>query len=90
MKNLITLMIVIITFIGCATTSKMNRISLGMTKNEVIKLMGQPSSTAGIDEEETLRYNLYNTYRDMHEEYWIVLINGKVYKYGKAGDYKND
>jgi len=75
---------------GCATTSKMNRISLGMTKNEVIKLMGQPSSTAGINEEETLRYNLYNIHNDMYEEYWVVLINGKVYKYGRAGDYENN
>ena len=83
-------MVILIALTGCATTSKMNKVSLGMTKNEVLKLMGNPVSTAGIGTEETLRYNLYNAYSDMYEEYWVVLQNDKVYKYGRAGDYKND
>ena len=90
MRSLIIIMVILIALTGCATTTKMNKVSIGMTKNEVIEIMGKPESTAGIGKEETLRYNLYNVSIDMYEEYWVVLHNGKVYKYGRAGDYKND
>ena len=83
-------MIIMIVLTGCATTGKMNKISIGMSKSEVIDLMGTPASTAGIGREETLRYNLYDTQFDTYSEYWVVLNDGKVYKYGRAGDYKND
>ena len=86
----VTLCLVCLIIAGCATTSKMNKVSIGMTKNEVITIMGNPDSTAGIGREETLRYTLYNASVDMYEEYWVVLQNGKVYKYGRAGDYKNN
>ncbi len=41
---------------GCATTPNLNSISLGMTKDEVIKTLGNPSSVSAKDNVEYLRY----------------------------------
>jgi len=90
MRSLIIIMAILLVLTGCATTAKMNKVSIGMTKSEVIDTMGKPDSSAGIGREETLRYTLYNASIDMYQEYWVVLRNGKVYKYGRAGDYNND
>ncbi len=48
MKTLPTLLLLVslLTFAGCATAPKMNRLNVGMTKQEVISAMGKPASTA--------------------------------------------
>jgi SmpA/OmlA family protein len=77
---------------GCATAPKMNQLSVGMTKQEVVKIMGQPASTAspghGI---ELLRYHLSETgdqaYYGFTQEYFVKLVGGKVDSYGKLGDF---
>lgn len=93
MKILNTLILAgVIALVGCATAPKMNRLSIGMTKQEVVSAMGRPASTAapggGV---EILRYwlvpsahiNLYQT----KEEYFVKLVNGKVERFGKVGDF---
>ena len=77
---------------GCANAYKINRLSLGMTKQEVISVMGRPSSTASPGEgQEILRYNLSATdddaYNGITNEYFVRLINGKVDSYGRMGDF---
>ena len=47
--------------VGCATAYKMNRLNLGMTKQGVIKAMGQPNTTKAIGNNEILEYFLYLT-----------------------------
>lgn len=76
---------------GCATARLMNRVSLGMTKGEVIKAIGrQPSTTkANSDGTEILEYVLYNTYNSLYEQYWVLLKGGKVVQFGRAGDFGN-
>ena len=77
---------------GCATASKMNQLSIGMAKQEVISVMGSPASTAspgsGV---ELLRYRLSPTddhaFHGITEEYFVRLANGKVDSYGKMGDF---
>ena len=48
-----------LTCAGCATANSLNRLSIGMTKQEAISIMGEPESTAspgnGV---EILRYRL--------------------------------
>jgi hypothetical protein len=97
MKTLHTLLLAaVVALAGCATASKMNQLSIGMTKKEVIAVMGSPSSSAspgnGV---EFLRYELLATaadalatpqYRNV-QEYYVRLINGKVDSYGRVGDY---
>ena len=77
---------------GCATAHKMNRLSVGMTKQEVFSVMGKPNSTAspGMGQE-ILRYNLSATgddaYYGITDEYYVRIINGKVDSYGRMGDF---
>ena len=93
MKTAHTLLLVALTaLVGCATAAKTNRLSIGITKQEVLALMGRPSSTAAhVAGVEILRYRLSATGRDiLHrrtEEYFVRLISGKVDCYGKMGDF---
>ena len=93
MKVLPTLILVITTFlVGCATAHKMNRISIGMNKKQVLSVMGRPTSTASPGGgEEFFRYNLSATSDDAYygitDEYYVRLIDGKVESYGRMGDF---
>jgi len=75
---------------GCATTKRSNLIGLGMTKLEVIKIMGTPASSKGQSNKEILEYVLYPTWDSTwgnREYFWVTLENGKVVQYGRAGDF---
>lgn len=65
----------------------MNKINEGMTKKEVIAILGTPASTAspghGV---QILRYNLDNPSAGW-EEHYVKLMDGKVDSYGKIGDF---
>jgi outer membrane protein assembly factor BamE (lipoprotein component of BamABCDE complex) len=71
---------------GCSTAHKMNRISLGMTKSQVIDEMGNPDSVQAEEGWEALFYNLSHEMMGMTTEYAVVLKDGKVAKYGKKWD----
>lgn len=77
--------------VGCATPSKMNSVQLGMSKAEVIAVMGEPSSASAQGSSEYLNYNLYDTFDDMlgstPTQYYVRLINGEVESYGTTGDF---
>ena len=75
---------------GCAMSSKMNHVSLGMTKQEVIDVMGTPVSTSAKDDMEYLNYNLGETGLGMDDAllgrrtpYYIRVKDGKVESYGR-------
>lgn len=82
----------VIALAGSATAPKMNHLSVGMTKQEIVSTMRQPASTAasggGV---EILRYRLSPTsdraFYGITEEYFVRLVNGKVDSYGKMGDF---
>ncbi|MBU1810545.1 MAG: DUF2845 domain-containing protein [Candidatus Omnitrophica bacterium] len=71
-------------------TERTNLVSLGMTKAQVIKVMGIPASSKGEFDKEILEYILYPTvdltWKD-REYFWVTLENGKVIQYGRAGDF---
>lgn len=74
---------------GCLTSaSKINGVSIGMTKAQVLKVMGTPVSVIADTNSECLNYNLAEvpTAFDMPgTPYEIRLIDGKVVSYGRAG-----
>ena len=86
-------LLVLVVLVGCATASKTNGLSLGMTKAQVLAVMGQPASTAADSEVEVLRYKLSATGHDAFhhrtEEYFVRLVSGKVERFGKAGDWES-
>ena len=81
---------------GCATnnSSKLNDISVGMTKADVISVMGQPSETRATASVEYLVYrlcvgrNLVASCIDWKQrEFFVQIQQGKVVAYGKVGDF---
>jgi len=91
MKRILVLLVCLCLLAGCATASLMNRVSLGMTKDEAIQAIGRQPSTikANSDGTEILEYVLYNTYNSLYEQYWVLLKDGKVVQFGRAGDFGN-
>jgi hypothetical protein len=91
MKNIQRIVVaiaILVLFTGCVTwVSSMNQVSDGMTKKEVISILGNPVSTAspghGV---EILRYSLDHAFVGW-EEYYVKLVDGKVDSYGKMGDF---
>ena len=68
----ITYLLILVVFLaGCATTpEKMNRLSVGMTKSEVLDAMGKPSSTASPGKGvEFLRYREFYSGGDYYITY---------------------
>jgi hypothetical protein len=74
--------------VGCGTTSTaLNKISLGMTKPEVIKILGNPHTTSAKGQTEYLTYNLENEGMGGKREFFVRLINGNVDAFGRSGDF---
>jgi hypothetical protein len=86
-----TLIVVLaLTLAGCATAHKMNRVSLGMTKGEVIDTLGEPDSVHADKGWEALFYRLTDDgWSGLKNEYAVILEGGKVAKYGKKWDLHN-
>lgn len=76
---------------GCATAHKINSISLGMSKEDVIKTMGKPVSTSATEGTEYLNYKLAETGDDdfygITTPYYVCVRDGKVISYGRTGDF---
>jgi hypothetical protein len=80
--------IILISLLGlaaCTTTTKMDSLSLGMSKSAVINVMGQPDSTAAKGDIEVLRYELCRNGCMEFYNYYVKLKDGKVDSYGKMG-----
>jgi outer membrane protein assembly factor BamE (lipoprotein component of BamABCDE complex) len=93
MKQVIFVVLSAVLLCGCATAPKMNSLSVGMTKDEVLHIMGNPASTAASDGTEFLRYELSSTSEQAEyhitEEYYVRLIDGRVDSYGRMGDFNS-
>lgn len=89
--GLITLLVVL--FAGCAPTNfdKLNRVSIGMTKQEVIRVAGNPDSISANKERVFLIYHLREELRLVAPRvpYFVLLEGGQVTEYGKVGDFSS-
>ena len=73
-----------LTLSGCATSSaKMNGVHLGMTKTDVVDLLGQPNSTNTQTNIEYLTYYLSNDSTVHDQPYMVRLVDGKVESFGR-------
>ena len=95
MKTLSTLLLIVsVTLSGCATASKINSVQIGMTKDQVIQVMGKPTSTSAQGAElEYLNFALAETtddaVYDRTKPYYVRLVNGKVESFGRLGDFNS-
>jgi len=87
----------VLSFIGCqatiyGTASQFNNMRLGMNKEEVINLLGQPVSTAA-DADKHEEYLVYKKMKHAISEwprtYQVTLRDGKVVKWGEQYEEKN-
>lgn len=70
---------------ACATpiNKRLNNLHNGMSKDEVIQVMGEPFSTKSKGSQDVLVYQVHKG----HKEYWTILVNGKLTQFGAAGDF---
>jgi hypothetical protein len=90
MKTTIPILVLAALLGGCASSHKMNRLSLGMTKPEVIRAIGKPVSTSARDGVEYLNYRFKenrDAYWDTTVPYFVEFRDGKVTAYGRKGDF---
>jgi hypothetical protein len=91
MKKLFAVLAVVALMFGCASANKISAVQIGMTKSEVIKVMGAPHSVSAQGGSEYLNYALSETDDDAFmgwtKPYYVRLINGKVESYGRTGDF---
>lgn len=78
--------------IGCATANKISGVQVGMTKAEVIKTMGTPTSSSAHGADlEYLNYALAETSDDAFwgatKPYFVRLVKGRVDAFGRHGDF---
>lgn len=92
MKALLTAMLCL-ALAACVapTTRKLNSVSVGMTKPEVISVMGDPDSVAAQGGVEYLTYRMATSALDFDgsdtSDYFVKLVNGRVESYGHKGDF---
>jgi hypothetical protein len=70
------------------SSTKLNSIRIGMTKREVLSIMGTPDSMSAQENVEYLTYYLLNSGSDFerHQPYMIRLVNGKVESFGRFSE----
>ena len=85
MKRL-AILIILILLLGCATTPKINDVKLGMTKKEVVEVMGTPASTSAQGNTMYLNYSLYDPHTGYRKLFYVKLVDDKVDSYGHRED----
>ena len=84
-KRMLILCFILIFMIGCAASSKkLNKLNIGITKTEVIELMGEPNYTSSFRDVEILAYKLKFGAFDTNT-YYVKIVNDKVVKFGHQG-----
>jgi hypothetical protein len=82
--QLLALILIGALFAGCATSDQMNRIRIGMTKDQVVDILGKPDSMSGQANVVYLTYYLEAPNRyEQEQPYMIRLVDGKVESFGR-------
>lgn len=106
MKNIklsIIMLIIVFTFISCATTSKvLYRLSNGDSKSSVVSSIGEPNAVRGSIKNmygqiiDVWEYRLYmyegaiEGFSPYYNLYWLYFVDGKLYQWGQAGDWERE
>ena len=91
--NRTVVVLILVILCGCqamiyGTAKSMNRLSVGMDKDEVIQRLGMPDSTAAFQGGEYLNYKLMDgVISDWPKEYFVKIEEGKVTSFGRKGDF---
>jgi hypothetical protein len=93
-------LLVVSFLISCATTGKLLKVNLDMTKEEVINAIGKPDAARGamrnkydqvIEVWEYLEYKTDDAaFYGRETPYWFYFYNGKLVQWGQAGDWQRE
>jgi outer membrane protein assembly factor BamE (lipoprotein component of BamABCDE complex) len=76
--------LIVVLLAGCATAEKLNDVRIGMTKDQVIALLGTPDSTSAQANVEYLTYYLENDENYGRDRpYMVRVVDGKVESFGR-------
>ena len=85
-KKISVSLAVLVLLVGCSTSAKrLAEVSPGMTKEQVIAILGHPESVSGYGPREIFVYTLSNSWNSpvWNEKYQVHFIDGQVVRYGK-------
>ncbi|MGY0552919.1 hypothetical protein ACW17M_06880 [Vreelandella sp. 2A-K22] len=84
MKMILSLLAVAFFLHGCATGERMQTVSEGMSKEEVVSLLGEPDGYRRNGDYEALQYTnrLISGWSWDRTDYTVILENGRVGEYG--------
>lgn len=93
MKTYACILITALALSACANPrSTTNQLELGMTKDQVRTLMGEPDSSAAIkDQGDCYYYSMWRDFwnrrpGDYSDRYYACFMSGKLVMYGRIGD----
>lgn len=73
------------------TADQLNKISIGMPKQEVLSILGPPKSIAANEGIEYLQYSWVKTViaadGNFPQDYYVAIRDGKVSNFGRKGDF---
>jgi outer membrane protein assembly factor BamE (lipoprotein component of BamABCDE complex) len=96
MKQIFLLVLFVTASVGCVTSSReLANISPGMSKQQVIQILGTPASISSHENYELLRYQLSGrnapplnpNHRGFAEGYTVKFKHGKVIAYGRDDEF---
>lgn len=90
MKYILLLVTLSFTMLGCVkSANRTNLISVGMTKQKVIEILGAPRSSAAQGSIEYMNYAFFEMYDNSNKpaDYFVRILDGKVESFGKRGDF---
>jgi Short C-terminal domain/SmpA / OmlA family len=83
-RYLITAIFACALLAGCATADRLNQIRIGMTKDQVVAIMGTPDSTSAQANMEYYTYYLLNESQYGRDQpYMIRFVDSKVESFGR-------
>jgi hypothetical protein len=86
-RSVCVLLVIAGFILGCAgSAKKLNNVKLGMTRAEVVEVMGEPNYISSRENVELLNYKL-TSYSIFTDEYFVRLRDGKVDLFGQRGDF---
>jgi len=86
MRRLLALAALSCVLFGCATAYKISDIRTGMSRAEVVTVLGNPAGTGVDGDREYLNYKLLESAHDWGPTpYTVVLQDGKVVSFGRHG-----
>ena len=86
MKKLSIVALTLTLLVGCTTGEKIHDVRTGMTKEQVISLLGTPDGDAVDGNKEQIQYSnrLASGWGWDKGDYYVTFIDGKVVQYGSG------